>query len=190
MSHFAGLVVRLYLPDSALIAAASSSPTSAEALGRLPGWGGKATRRLVPVLWPSIERARAEPEAQLPRPPAPGDGPPPANRWPDHDPVAAARLARVRSALGGLADEHAFRWQFFTANGSVRRSHALAVGGGSFMTRCELVRRVTWSPPDPPSGAAVAAALRDGGARSWQVQLTAEPIAAALAADAEPDTYP
>src|SRR5689334_19026718 len=35
------------LPDSAIIAAANGAPSNADALGRLPGWGGKATRRLV-----------------------------------------------------------------------------------------------------------------------------------------------
>src|SRR5205823_13083307 len=55
------------LPDAAIVAAALAAPTSADALGRLPGWGGKSTRRLVPVLWPAVEAALAEDDATLPR---------------------------------------------------------------------------------------------------------------------------
>jgi ribonuclease D len=48
----------------------------------------------------------------------------------------------------------------------------------------DLVRRVTWSPPEPLSEEAVGDALRAGGARPWQVALTAPALAAALRADA------
>jgi ribonuclease D len=48
----------------------------------------------------------------------------------------------------------------------------------------DAVRRLAWQPPEPPDAAAVAETLRAAGARSWQVGLTAEPLAAALAAAA------
>jgi ribonuclease D len=148
------------LPDSAIIAAASTSPATAEALGRLPGWGGKATRRLVPTMWPAVERALALPEADLPRPSAPGDGPPPASRWPDRDPAAAERLVRTRAAVTAIATEHGLPVENLVSP--------------------DLVRRLTWTPPEA-SPDAVAAALTAGGARPWQVELTAAPLAAALA---------
>ena len=154
------------LPDSAIVAAAAAAPNAPEALGRLPGWGGKATRRLVAVMWPAIEAAVAEPDSGLPAPSLPGDGPPPASRWPDRDPVAAGRLARARAQIAAIAAEHGLPIENLLSP--------------------ELVRRVAWTPPDPPTASAVAAALRDGGARNWQVDLTAGPIALALAA--EPDT--
>jgi ribonuclease D len=150
------------LPDSALVAAAAAIPANAEALGRLPGWGGKATRRLVPVLWPALERALTEPDADLPAPSLPGDGPPPASRWPDRDPAAAARLARARAATGAIAAEHGLPVENLLSP--------------------ELVRRVAWTPPDPLSPEAVATVLRDAGARGWQVTLTAGALAEALGA--------
>jgi len=154
------------LPDSAIVAAAATAPANAEALGRLPGWGGKATRRLVPVLWPVIEAALAEPDSALPVPSLPGDGPPPANRWPDRDPVAAGRLARARAAIGAIATEHGLPLENLLSP--------------------ELVRRVAWTPPDPLTDDTVASALRAGGARAWQVTLTAAALAQALApADAD-----
>jgi ribonuclease D len=153
------------LPDSAIVAAAAASPADAEALGRLPGWGGKATRRLVPVLWPSVEKALAEPDSALPVPSLHGDGPPPASRWPDRDPVAAGRLSRARTAIGAIATEHGLPVENLLSP--------------------ELVRRVAWTPPDPLTSEAVARALADGGARSWQVELAADAIATAMAADGD-----
>ena len=148
------------LPDSAIIAAATSSPATPEALGRLPGWGGKATRRLVPAMWPILGDALGLPESELPKPATPGDGPPPANRWADRDPPAAERLARTRAAVAAVAAEHGLPVENLLSP--------------------DLLRRVTWAPPEH-TAEAVGSALTAGGARSWQVQLTAQPIADALA---------
>jgi ribonuclease D len=154
------------LPDSAIIAAATSSPAAPEALGRLPGWGGKATRRLVPMMWPVLKDAQALPESELPRPATPGDGPPPANRWADRDPQAAERLVRTRAAVAAIAAEHGLPAENLLSP--------------------DLLRRVTWVPPEP-SADAVSTVLTAGGARSWQVRLTAPAIADALAQPASAD---
>jgi ribonuclease D len=154
------------LPDSAIVAAAAATPTTAEALSRLPGWGGKATRRLVPAFWPVIEAALAEADQALPRPSLAGDGPPPASRWPDRDPAAAARLAAARAGIGAIAARHGLPVENLLSP--------------------DLVRRLTWTPPEP-SATAVAATLRAGGAREWQVALTAETLAEALTATPSPD---
>lgn len=148
------------LSDTAIVAAAMSAPESAEDLAKLPGWGGRSTRRLVPLLWPVVVAARALPDAELPRPAPPGDGPPPANRWPDRDPAAAARLARARTVMTQLAETHRIPVE-------------------NLLTP-DLLRRLAWSPPgaDPE---AVAAYLRAGGAREWQVQLAADLLAPAMA---------
>ena len=151
------------LPDSAIVAAASAAPTTAEALGRLPGWGGKATRKLVPEMFPLVAEALALPESELPRPAAPGEGPPPANRWPDRDPVAAERLARARSALAAVAAEHGLPVENLLAP--------------------DVVRRLAWTPP-AGERSAVAEALAASGARRWQVELTADVLAEAVREDA------
>jgi ribonuclease D len=148
------------LPDSAIVAAAAAMPDAPESLGRLPGWGGKATRRLVAVMWPALSASLTEPDADLPAPSLPGDGPPPASRWPDRDPVAAARLARARADVTAIAAEHGLPVENLLSP--------------------ELVRRLAWSPPNPLSAQTVAAALADGGARRWQVELVADALAGAL----------
>jgi ribonuclease D len=147
------------LPDVALIAAATALPTTAEQLSRLPGWGGRSTRRLVTELWPTIEATYQLPDSALPRPAATGDGPPPPSRWPDRDPIAAGRLARARTALTELSETH-----------SIPVENLLTP---------DLVRRLAWSPPSTdPVG--VADYLRAGGAREWQIGLTAGPLSAAM----------
>jgi ribonuclease D len=45
----------------------------------------------------------------------------------------------------------------------------------------ETLRRAAWSPPDPPTPDALAAAFRERGARDWQVRLTAAPVSEAFA---------
>jgi ribonuclease D len=151
------------LPDSAIIAAASTLPTAGEQLARLPGWGGRSTRRLVAELWPVIEATYQLPDAALPRPAATGDGPPPPSRWPDRDPVAAARLGRARAALSELAE-----------------SHNIPVEN---LLTPDLVRRLAWSPPSTDVDG-VATYLQNGGARKWQIALTAGPLSAAMVPEA------
>jgi ribonuclease D len=151
------------LPDSAIIAAASTSPAAMEQLAKLPGWGGRSTRRLVAELWPVLEATYQLPDSALPRPAAAGDGPPPPSRWPDRDPVAAARLGRARAALAELAETH---------NMPVEN-----------LLTPDLVRRLAWSPPSTERDD-VATYLRDGGARPWQIELTAGPLSAAMVPEA------
>jgi ribonuclease D len=151
------------LPDSAIIAVATTSPATIDELGRLPGWGGRSTRRLVTELWPTIAAAYELPDAALPRPAAAGDGPPPASRWRDRDPVAAERLARARAALAEISEKH-------------------TVPVENLITP-DLVRRLAWSPPSTEPDA-VAAYLTSGGARPWQVELTAGPLSAAMVDEA------
>ena len=46
----------------------------------------------------------------------------------------------------------------------------------------DIVRRLAWEPPQPLDEPAVRERLTGLGARPWQVELTAAPLAAALAA--------
>jgi ribonuclease D len=147
------------LPDSAMIAVATTAPTTVEQLAKLPGWGGRSTRHLVAALWPTIQATYQLPESALPRPAATGDGPPPPSRWPDRDPVAAARLGRARTALAELAETH-----------NVPVENLLTP---------DLVRRLAWSPPSADVED-ITTYLRAGGAREWQIALTADPLSIAM----------
>jgi ribonuclease D len=155
------------LPDSAIVAAAQAMPTQRDELTALPVFGGRATRRLADRWMLAIDRARELPEPDLPPPTLPSDAPPPARSWGDKDPAAAARLAALRPAVSALADEY----QLPTEN----------------LLTPDTLRRIAWQPPDDTSEAGVAAALRERGARPWQIELTARPIAEGLACAAAAD---
>ena len=151
------------LPDSAVIAAAQADPKDERSLLALPVFSGRATRRLAGQWLEALDRARVTPEDQLPAAAPPGDGPPPAHRWSDRDPAAAKRLAAVRAVVTAIADEH----QLPAEN----------------LILPDSVRRLAWVPPETVDAGTVRAALTATGARRWQVELTAAPLAEALNAD-------
>ncbi|TYP90629.1 HRDC domain-containing protein [Blastococcus xanthinilyticus] len=149
------------LPDSAMVAAVQADPKNEGSLLELPVFRGRANRRLVAHWFTALARGKALPEAELPLHSKPGDGPPPANRWADRDPAAATRLQAARAGLAEISAKHE----------SMPVENILSP---------DLVRRIMWSPPEPRDPAAVAAALRAGGAREWQVELTTDLLTDAI----------
>ena len=157
------------LPDAAIIEAARSQPKSTAELAGIGGFNSRGARRHASEWLRAVGRARAEPEPNLPESSAPaGDGPPPAHRWQERDPVAATRLTAVRAAVAALADSRGLP----TEN----------------LLPPDVVRRLAWQPPDPVSPAAVGADLARYGARPWQADMTATPISGALLRVIEKDT--
>jgi ribonuclease D len=140
------------LPDAAMVSAVQADPSSESALLELPVFKGRANRKLVGTWFSALARGRALSEADLPPHSRPGDGPPPVNRWADRDPAAATRLQKARAGLAALSEQHA-----------VPVENLLSP---------DLVRRLMWSPPEPREVSSVTAALRGGGAREWQIELT------------------
>ena len=150
------------LRDDAIVNAVVTDPATPAELMALPVFGGKATRRHVDAWFRALRGAADLPPEDLPQPAATGDGPPAPNRWAERDPVAAARLARVRAAVTRLA-------------GGVGMP-------AENMVQPDAVRRLAWSPPAEVSEASVADALRAHGARPWQINLVAAALAEAMPA--------
>ncbi|HUJ06104.1 MAG TPA: HRDC domain-containing protein [Streptosporangiaceae bacterium] len=149
------------LPDAAIVEAARSAPGTLEELSKLTGFTGRGARRYGAEWLRAIRRAKSLPDDQLPDSSAPpGDGPPPAHRWSERDPAAAKRLAAVRAAVAALADA-----------GHLPTENLLAP---------DAVRRLSWQPPESMTADTVAAQLTGYGARPWQIEITARPIAMAL----------
>ena len=148
------------LPDAAMVSAVQADPQSEAALLDLPVFRGRANRKLVGTWFSALIRGRAVPEGDLPPHSRTGDGPPPVNRWADRDPAAATRLQKARAGLAALSEQHA-----------VPVENLLSP---------DLVRRLMWSPPEPRGADTMEAALRDGGAREWQVELTSGLLTAAV----------
>lgn len=156
------------LPDSAIVSAVLAHPRTTAELLALPVFGGKNTRRHVRRWWRALVEARALGDSALPRQSAPSDAPPPANRWADREPDAAARLAAARGALATIAERNALPVENLLAP--------------------DVVRRLCWVPPEGGGAELVAAELAARGARHWQIDLTAPALASALRARApEPD---
>ncbi|MEU4544425.1 HRDC domain-containing protein [Nonomuraea dietziae] len=148
------------LPDAAIITAALEMPRTKKALTDITAFTGRSARRHMGAWLDAVHRARTLADSELPAPSTPGEGPPPANRWPDRDPAAAKRLAAARAVVAALADEH----RMPTEN----------------LLQPEAVRRLTWEPPAEISDETVAERLRSLGAREWQIGLAAHPLAKAL----------
>ena len=148
------------IPDSAIVEAATALPRDRSTLLGMRGFHGRGAQRYVSVWVDALRRARELPDAELPHTSARYDGPPPPRAWAEKNPAAAARLAAGRTALQQLGEE-------------------LTVPVENLLTP-DYVRRLLWQPP-AADVAAVESALRDFGARAWQVELTAGVLAAAIA---------
>jgi ribonuclease D len=158
----ADLSPRRVLPDTAIIEAARSYPANHAQLAKISGFAGRQARRHEKDWLAAVARARASTDDELPETTggALPNGPPPAHRWAERDPAAAVRLAAARGAITALAEENRLPVENLLSP--------------------DAVRRLSWDPPKPCDGQAVADALAGYGARPWQVELTAEPIAQAL----------
>ena len=149
------------LHDKAMVAGVLADPDSPEAMVSLPIFRGKANRKLMQTWFGALQRARALPDCELPPLTLPGNGPPPPNRWAEREPAAAARLTAARRVMAELVETH-----------DVPTENVLSP---------DLLRRLAWEPPKPLSEDTVSARLRTGGAREWQIALTADRLAAAMA---------
>ncbi|MBV8932146.1 MAG: ribonuclease D [Kutzneria sp.] len=154
------------LPDSAIVEAATAEPATEAELLALPVFRGRAQRKSVRIWWEALTEARGLPPRELPQSSAPPDGPPPASRWPDRDPDAAARLAAARAALTAISERVCMPVENLLLP--------------------DLVRRTCWEPPAEPTPESVGTALHAGAARPWQIELTAEALSSALLATAAP----
>jgi ribonuclease D len=153
---------RRVLPDTAIIEAARSLPVSTGQLMRIGGFAGRQARRHEHDWLAAITRARTSADGELPD--AAGgaipNGPPPAHRWAERDPAAAARLATARAVALAIAE-----------------ASRLPVEN---LLSPDVLRRLSWDPPQPSDPVTFGEALASYGARAWQVELTAGPLAAAF----------
>jgi ribonuclease D len=152
------------IPDSAIVEAANALPRDKQSLIDLKGFRGRGAERYVSQWIEALRAARAMPDDELPPLAARYDGPPPPRSWADKDPAAAARLTTARADLGALAED-------------------LHLPVENLLTP-DYVRRITWDPPagDTESELAdlIAERLRGLGAREWQIELAAAPLAGAI----------
>ncbi|UFU01598.1 HRDC domain-containing protein [Ruania suaedae] len=154
------------LSDSAIVAAATTRPSTLAELTALRPFKHKAAARRSRLWFDAVARATALPASDHParRGPA-SDTLPPPRAWKDRNPPAARRLDAVRLTVRTRAEE-------------------LALPQENLLTP-EYQRRLAWDPPREHSTEGVAAALAALGARPWQIDQLAAPLATALHAGPE-----
>ncbi|MCK2028470.1 ribonuclease D [Microbacterium galbinum] len=156
------------IPDRSLVAAVMANPQSKQALAGIKEFQGRASRTQLDRWWQAIVDGRTTEE--LPRERVPSDALPPPRAWADRNPEADARLKAARPVVEAIAEE-------------------LHMPTENLLTP-EYLRRVAWAPAgDTPE--AIGGALTALGARTWQVEQTAQKIAAAFVEAAQqPDEAP
>jgi ribonuclease D len=151
------------IPDSALIVAANTMPSTTSELLDTQGFHGRGARRYSDQWLAALARAKALRDNELPPLTIRSDGPPAPRVWAERDPVAAARLSTARALVNAFAEEH-------------------DVPVENLLTP-DYLRRVLWKPPAADRSdmeAAVAADLATLGARPWQIDITAPILTTAI----------
>lgn len=145
------------VPDRSLVAAVLANPQSKSALAGTKDFQGRASRTQIDRWWQAIVDGRNSED--LPRERMPSDALPPPRAWADRNPEADARLKAARPVVEATAQE-------------------LGMPTENLLTP-EYLRRVAWDLPGT-SAAEIGAALAELGARPWQIEQTAQKIAAAF----------
>ena len=162
------------LPNAALVDLALRAPrTDAEITQNASGRVSRSVRKYQQQWLAALDRARHLPEAELPALTVRSDGPPPARAWADRDPVAAARLAQARKALGEFAETH-----------HIPVENVLSP---------DFLRRMLWSPQQLAADGtltSISAALLKLGARQWQIDIAGPIIEEAVNRPAPPAADP
>jgi ribonuclease D len=143
------------VPDRALVAAVLADPKTKQELAAVKAFTGRASRSQLDRWWAAFEAGRASTDLP-PERGAGGDSLPPPRAWGDRNPEADARLKAARPVVEQRAEE-------------------LRMPTENLLTP-ELLRRVAWAPPEPLTAASVGEALRELGARAWQIEQTAQLI--------------
>ena len=162
------------LPNAALVDLALRAPrTDAEITENASGRVSRSVRKYQQQWLAALDRARHLPEAELPALTVRSDGPPPARAWADRDPVAAARLAQARKALGEFAEAH-----------HIPVENVLSP---------DFLRRMLWAPQQLAADgtlSSISAALLKLGARQWQIDIAGPIIEEAVNRPAPPAADP
>jgi ribonuclease D len=146
------------VPDGSLVAAARALPATKRDLAAIKEFTGRASRSQLDRWFDAIQRGMTTDDLPAVRPP--NDALPPPRVWAEKNPDADGRFKRARADVTAVAEK-------------------LDLPLENLLTP-EYLRRVAWSPPEPISTETVGTALRELGARNWQVEAIAQVIAEAF----------
>jgi len=154
------------VPDRSLISAVLADPGTRSDLAKLKSFHGRASRSHLALWWEAIERGRTSED--LPAARMAAEGPPPPRAWSEKNPAAGLRLEAARAVLQTLSEDH-------------------HIPAENLLTP-DYLRRVCWEPPDSLSSESMADALAQLGARSWQIDIVAQPLCDAFVSASQPSS--
>lgn len=143
------------IPDSSIVAASRNALTSKAQLAGMKEFNGRASRSLLDTWWAAVIGGLNDQDLPVMR--IPSDQLPPPRAWADRRPDALERLQLSRETLQLVAEEHSMPLENLLTPSVLRES--------------------AWSPPEEITVETITAALREKGAREWQISLTAALIA-------------
>ncbi|HHW50574.1 MAG TPA: ribonuclease D [Pseudoclavibacter sp.] len=144
------------IPDAAIVAAAREEPHSIEELRALRAFTGRASRAEMSRWWHAISEAQNAPVPSLAAPHQDGSFPP-VKAWEHKNPDAFCRLHAAREDIAQVSE----------------RTHIPAEN----LLSPRLLRELAWQ---GVAAEGLRAALSDGGARPWQIELIAPVVAGAF----------
>jgi ribonuclease D len=157
------------VPDSAILAAAVAKPRTKPELASLKTFTGRASRSFLDYWWQAIQAAHKS--TSLPSVRAERTEAIPNHRnWAAKFPEADRRLRHARNALAEIS-----------------KANKLPLEN---LLTPDILRQICFAPPQPATLETVREVLASFGARSWQLDLTADSITESINRLDEPDPKP
>jgi ribonuclease D len=154
------------IPDAAILAVAIAKPRTRPELSSLRSFTGRASRSYLDLWWEALQsalKATVLPPVRAER----LEGVPNHRNWAAKYPEADRRLRHAKNALTLISEK---------ANLPLEN-----------LLTPDFLRQVCFMPPEPATLEAVRGSLSRLGARSWQIDLTAESIMESITRLDEPD---
>jgi ribonuclease D len=143
------------IPDSSILVAATEKPRSRPELAAMKSFSGRASRSYLDLWWDAVQTANKATELPALRPER-TDAIPNHRNWITKFPEADRRLKFAKAALIEISEKNLVPLE-------------------NLLTP-EILRQVSFSPPEPLSQQLLASKLAELGARNWQVEQTSKAI--------------
>lgn len=143
------------IPDSSILVAATEKPRTRPELAALKSFSGRASRSYLDLWWDAVQSANKATELPALKPER-TDAIPNHRNWITKFPEADRRLKFAKAALIEISEKNAVPLE-------------------NLLTP-EILRQVSFSPPEPLGQELLASKLAELGARNWQVEQTAKAI--------------
>jgi ribonuclease D len=143
------------IPDSSILVAATQKPKSRPELAAMKSFSGRASRSYLDLWWDAVQSALKATELPSLKPEK-TDAIPNHRNWITKFPEADRRLKHAKASLQKLSEEKLIPLE-------------------NLLTP-EILRQVSFTPPENLSRETLAERLHELGARNWQVELAAQLI--------------